>query len=352
MRFLCLVAFIICAFPVFADQEAVAAGRKTFNIGVLYWSGSIPGQLAMRRGLEQEAQLINLKADRPAVKLTSMTAGDDQIGIERQIAQMEKLIEQKVDLIIVQPTDNAALSIPLKKANEAAIPVVAFDQYINGGTLVSYITSDNYQAGYLGGEYLSSLFPNEKKLAIVLVEYPHVSSTIERVDGFLDALRDCNREYKICGHYQAVEPERGKLAGQQILKDFSQPGSVDVVFTVNDGGGLAVFRELAAAGRNEIAGITIDGDSDSVAIIRDGGIIKNDSAQFCGTIGVVALRTAYAYLNGETVPYHILVPAFPVNRETENVYKGWLAPIPGKFEKKWPSKDPVWEPQLKYQWKK
>ncbi len=53
---------------------------------------------------------------------------------------MYELIDQKVDLIIVQPTDNAALAKPLIKANKQKNPVVAYEQYILGGKLHSFIT--------------------------------------------------------------------------------------------------------------------------------------------------------------------------------------------------------------------
>ena len=186
---------------------------KEYRIGVLYWSKNIPGQVAMSKGLESEAKKINKnakKSNKPSVSLIIKVAGDGQEGIENQIKQMYDLINQKLDLIIVQPTDNAALAEPLKAANKAGIPVVAYDQYISGGILSAYRTSDNYQAGFLDGEYISSKFPNGKEIKIALVEYPHVSSTVERVNGFIDALKQYNQKYKILKSYIAVEPIAGK----------------------------------------------------------------------------------------------------------------------------------------------
>lgn len=181
---------------------------------------------------------------------------------------MTALVKSGVDLILVQPTDNAALAQPLRAANRARIPVVAYDQYINGGELAAYRTSDNYQAGYLDGEYIASRFPTDHELRIVLVEYPHVSSTVERVNGFLDAFDRLHRRYKVLKSYSAVEPVSGRKAAADLLRDFSKPRSLDVVFTVNDGGGLAVVEGLAAAGRTEILVATVDGDPVSVQNIK------------------------------------------------------------------------------------
>jgi ribose transport system substrate-binding protein len=310
---------------------------------------NIPGQVAMRAGLEEEAQRINQKLAHSghSIILMPRVAGDGEAGIEKQISQMYALIAGKSDCIILQPTDNAALAPPLRAANKAGIPVVAYDQYVSGGRLAAYRTSDNYQAGYLDGEYIAAKFAAGKEIRLILVEYPHVSSTVERVNGFLDALQAYGRRYTILRSYFAVEPVSGKRAGQDILRDFPQPGTVDVVFTVNDGGGLAVVKELADAGRTEIMVATIDGDPASVDNIRAGRLTVIDSAQFCGPLGSEAMKAAFQLLTGEHPSYHALVPVFPITMETLHRYPGWLGPIPADFKKDWPSHVPLWKGELK-----
>ena len=313
---------------------------KEFKVGVLYWSMNIAGQVAMKDGLEQMAKELN-------VKLIPFVAGDGADGIEKQIKQFNKLIEMEVDAIIVQPTDNAALASPLLKANKKKIPVIAYDQYIFGGELKAFVTSNNYQAGFLDGEYVASKFPENKELNIILVEYPHVSSTVERVNGFLDALYEFKQKYKIVKTYEAVEPKQGKKAGKDILKDFPKKGSIDVIFTINDGGGLSVVEELRKAKRDEIFVATIDGDPKSVENIKNGGLIKIDSAQFCGPLGAEAMKITYNVLLGKKVANYILVPTFPVTKETLSIYPGWMGPIPKSFVKPWNPNSFKWNSELK-----
>lgn len=334
---LCL---LLCAGLVTSLEAA-----EPFRIGVLYWSMNIPGQVAMARGLEDEAKAINdtaLQQQEPGVELITRVAGDGEAGVERQIVQMRELIALKPKVIIVQPTDNAALSEPLREANALGIPVVAYDQYISGGTLAAYITSDNYQAGYLGGEYMASLFGRERPVNIVLVDYPLVSSTVERVDGFLDGLRDQRLDYKLLATYQAVEPVSGNKAAVEILRNFPKPGSLDMVFVVNDGAGVALVKALSEAGRSDIMVASIDGDPQAVDKIRDRRLIRYDGAQFCGPMGAVAMRTAYALARGEQVQAHQLIPVFPVTRETICDYPGWMGPIPHAFNKPWRSNQARW----------
>ena len=334
----------------FAATATPAESEKVLRMGVLYWSMNIPGQVAMRKGLEDEAMRLNIAAKRlglPQIELLPVVAGDGASGVERQIGQMHDMVKQKPDVIIVQPTDNAALSVPLRAANRAGIPVVAYDQYISGGKLAAYITSDNQQAGYLGGEYLAAQFPDEKSINLILVEYPRVSSTVERLDGFLDALRDHKQAYFVLKTYEAVEPVGGQRVGQQILRDFPSKGSIDAIFMVNDGGGLSVVDVLAAAGRTEIMVASIDGDPKSVDNIRAGRLTRIDSAQFCGPLGAEAIKAAYAIATGKPTAHHALVPVFPITLETLSRYPGWGGPIPEKFTKPWKANRPVWEGSVK-----
>jgi ribose transport system substrate-binding protein len=351
MRFLpFLTAALLYAGAMLPQAGSAAPAKPVLRVGVLYWSMNIPGQVAMREGLEAEARRLTeaaRQAKLPAVQLLPQVAGDGTAGVERQIGQMFEMVKQKPDIIIVQPTDNAALAAPLRAANEAGIPVVAYDQYISGGKLAAYLTSDNLQAGYLDGEYLAAQFPDKQAIRLILVEYPRVSSTVERLNGFLDALRDHGQAYRILKTYEAVEPAGGRRAGQQILQDFPATGSVDAVFSVNDGGGLSVVDALAAAGRTEILVASIDGDPKSVENIRTGRLTRIDTAQFCGPLGAEAMRAAYAIATGKTVPRHALVPVFPITQETLSRYPGWGGPIPEKFIKPWVAHTPLWEGKVK-----
>lgn len=340
MRLAMFVVAALLASPLYA---------RDYRVGVLYWSMNIPGQVAMRHGLEAEAARVNegVPSGGGRLLLETRVAGDGEAGIESQITQMRELIGAGVDVLIVQPTDNAALADPLREANSAGIPVVAYDQYISGGELAAFLTSDNYQAGYLDGEYLASRFEDSHSIRLVLVEYPHVSSTVERVNGLLDALTEMKQSYRILRSYEAVEPVGGRRAVAELLRDFPEPGSVDAVFTVNDGGGLSVVEGLHAAGRTEILVATVDGDPQSVGNIREGRLTVIDSAQFCGPLGAHALLAAHALLLGKKTPRHALVPVFPITRETLASYPGWAGPIPPAFTKPWPAKEQQWRGELR-----
>lgn len=328
-----------------------AVSQEPWRVGVLYWSDTIACQQVMRQGLEQAAEHINHTArsnNQRQLQLLSQHAGNGPEGVERQIEQMRNLVDQqRPDIIIVQPADNAALIEPLQRANQTGIPVVAYDQYISGGVLASYVTSDNHQAGYLAGEYMAAQFAHRQEpLRLVLVEYPMVSSTVERVDGFLAGLKDAGVEFKILKNYLAILPEEGQQAAQKLLQDFPEPGSVDLLFTVNNGAGMSMVDVLEAAGRSEILHASIDGDPESVNNVRQQRLTRIDSAQFCAQMGATALQHAYQILQGRPVARHVTIPTFPVTKETLGHFPGWDGRVPASFDKPWPSHTQQWRNQV------
>lgn len=296
-------------------------------VPVLYWSMKIEGQVAMRKGLEEEIALFNKTAPKK-IELIPYVAGEGRKGTLTQVSQLEEAIKKNPRALIIQPTDNSALASGLQEANRKKIPVIAYDQYIVNGNLLSYITSDNFQAGLDNGHYISSLFPKDKTLRLAVMEYPRVSSTMDRVDGFFTALRREKRKFKVLGRYEAVDPASGTAAAKKFLKDFPQPNSVDVILSVNDGGGLSLVKMLQERKRTEILHATFDGDPLSIKNIREKKNTVIDSAQFCAELGRETARNLIAHLQGKEISAKKLIPTFPVTLNNLRQYSGWMGMPP------------------------
>ncbi|EQC44280.1 sugar ABC transporter substrate-binding protein [Bacteriovorax sp. Seq25_V] len=330
-----MIRSLSISFLIFISLSFTQSFAKEFRIGALYWSMNIEGQVSMRKGLNKEFNRLTKADKKHTYKLIEEVAGDGEAGVEKQIQQMYQMISKNVDAIIIQPTNIAALVKPLKLANQRNIPVVAYDQFILQGKMTSFITSNNYQAGYLNGEYIASLFDDNFEIRLILVEYPMVSSTVERVNGFIDALNEHGQKFKILKTYVAVEPVSGANAGDEILRDFPFKSSIDVIFTINDGGGVSMTKKIIAAKRDEIKIATIDGDPESIALLKAGKNIVINTAQFCGQLGAKSFEILFNYLHGKSIPTKVLVPVFPITKDTVKDYPGWDGEIPRPFKKPW-----------------
>lgn len=75
--------------------------------------------------------------------------------VQRQIQDIEKLIENDCDYLIIIPVDGTSLSDVLEKAKDKKIPVISYDRLImNTDAVDYYATFDNYKVGQILGEYL------------------------------------------------------------------------------------------------------------------------------------------------------------------------------------------------------
>lgn len=73
-------------------------------------------------------------------------------NVNRQISQIEKFIDQKVDCLVIASVDSYALGNVLEKAKEAGIPVIAYDRLIMDTDAISYYaTFDNKGIGTIIG---------------------------------------------------------------------------------------------------------------------------------------------------------------------------------------------------------
>src|SRR3954452_18700733 len=110
-----------------------------------------------------------------------------------QISQVETFINDKVDAIVLLPTDGAALTEVAIKAMEAGIPVINVDREFSSPFAArATVLGDNYGMGVSAGTFICEQL-KDKPDAIV-AEIAGIDSlplTQDRSKGFADALDDC-----------------------------------------------------------------------------------------------------------------------------------------------------------------
>jgi len=107
-----------------------------------------------------------------------------------QISMVEQFTTEGVSGIVLAPLDADGLVSPVQEAAAKNIPVSIIDSSLNGTVgkdYVSYVATNNHQAGFNGGEELAKLLNNKGK--VVLLRYQAGSaSTDQREAGFLEAI--------------------------------------------------------------------------------------------------------------------------------------------------------------------
>ena len=135
---------------------------------------------------------------------TAVHAGADEAGKEagvtiewqgpsaetefsRQIEIVEAMINSRVDGLVLAPTEGTALVSVVERATREGIPVTIFDSGINTDEYVSFVSSNNYEAGVQAADKLAEILGRSGKIAVVK-NVPGSSSTMERERGFEEAL--------------------------------------------------------------------------------------------------------------------------------------------------------------------
>src|SRR3954471_8578315 len=189
------------------------------------------------------------KAEAAKYKDIDLKVAEGTNDANLQISQVEGFINDKVDAIVLLPTDGAALTEVAIQAMQAGIPVINVDREFSSPFAArTTVLGDNYGMGVSAGTYICEKLGSKKDA--VVAEIAGIDSlplTQDRSRGFKDALGDCG--LKVSNRVAAdFTVQGGEAAGSQLLA--SAP-KIDAIWNHDDDQGVGVLAAIDAAGRNE-----------------------------------------------------------------------------------------------------
>ena len=87
----------------------------------------------------------------------------------RQVRDVESLISRQVDVLVIVPHNGAAMTRAVKSANDAEIPVIAYDRLILNARIDYYLTFDNVKVGEVQGGYAAARLPKDRTARVVRI---------------------------------------------------------------------------------------------------------------------------------------------------------------------------------------
>ncbi|MFS0603046.1 ribose ABC transporter substrate-binding protein RbsB [Peribacillus frigoritolerans] len=279
------------------DKKEKKDSMKDVKVGVSISTLNNPFFVSLKDGIEK-------KAKDKGMKVTVVDAQDDTA---KQISGIEDLILQKVDVLLVNPTDSAAISSAVKDANNAGIPVITIDRSSDEGDIETFIASDNVAGGEMAAEYLVKEL-GEKAKVVELEGVSGASATRERGKGFHNI---ADKQLEVLTS-QTAEFDRTK--GLNVMENILQ-GNKDIqaVFAHNDEMALGAIEAIKAAGKDIIV-VGFDGNDDALKAVENGEL-KATIAQQPALIGEEAVNAAEKILKGDKVDDTISVPLKLVTKE-------------------------------------
>jgi ribose transport system substrate-binding protein len=237
------------------------------------------------------------------------------LNAQRQIEQIEGMLEKGIDVLILTPVNADGLKEVLTKAHAQGVKIIVVDSDIADAELADCtIVSDNYRAGQLVGEYM---LRTRKKADVVLMTHETATSGRQRVQGFLDTIR-ANKEIRVVGRIPCEGQLEIALPG---MEDYIKMGTpFNCVFCLNDPASLGAVAALDNHGLLESVDVYgVDGSPDAKQLIYEGKI-KASAAQFPSRIGDEAANAIYDLLEGREVEKYISVPVELVTKDNVEQY--------------------------------
>lgn len=289
LKLACLVAAIVL---IAAGWAGVSA--KTYTLGLSISTLNNPFFVDLKEGAEAKAAALG-------VRLVVLDAQNDP---SRQLAGIEDLIAQKVDALLINPTDSSAIVPAVLAANRAGIPVLTVDRGADGGRVAAHIASDNVAGGRMAGELIGKLLNGRGKV-VELVGIPGTSAARDRGAGFNEVVGKYAGIEVVARQEAGFDRARGLTVMENILQ--AQP-RIDAVFAHNDEMALGAITAIEAAGRaKEIKVVGFDATADAVKAVQDGRMLAT-IAQKPRLMGELAVEAAVKLLRGEKVAAYIPVP--------------------------------------------
>lgn len=284
------------------------SGGKEYSLGSTIPTFTHPFFVAMKKGLEEEAATLGAK----------INVVDGQDSAQRQITAMENFVVQKVDAIILCPTETETLPPGVQKANQANIPVITVNRTVASGDVVTYVGADDVEGGRLQGKAVMEAFPKGAKI-LLLRGVMGSSPQRDREAGLEEALKG-HPEFKIIDRvvYGFQRAEGVKVMNTALLK--YGKGDIDVVVAQSDDGALAAADVCGQKNRTEIKIIGFNGESDAFDAIN-AGKIHATILQDAETQGREAVRATIKHLKGEKVENPQITPLHLITKSNIAEFK-------------------------------
>ncbi|MER6617189.1 substrate-binding domain-containing protein [Streptomyces xantholiticus] len=175
-----------------------------------------------------------------------------------QTQQLESMIEDGVDVLIVDAVDSKAIAGAIEKADEADIPVVAFDRLAEG-PIDGYVSFDNEQVGHIQGKALLEALKSGAGAStsgkIVMMNGaltdPNAAMFKKGAHTELDGKVEIGLEYDT----KDWKPENAQANMEAAIASLGKD-AIAGVYSANDGMAGGIIRALKSAGVTDLPPVT------------------------------------------------------------------------------------------------
>jgi ribose transport system substrate-binding protein len=221
---------------------------------------------------------------------------------DRQIQIVDSLVARRVDGLAVAAAERKALVGSIDRAVRAGIPVVVFDSGVDSTNYMTFLATNNYEAGRMGAHTLAGLLGGRGKVAVVM-HAPGSFSTMERERGFEDVIGKEYPNIRIVGRqFGMADPAKSRAAAENILT--ANP-DLDGLFASTEPSSTGASLALKSRGLSgKVKFVAFDFSDSMIASLKE-GTIHAMVVQDPFRMGYEVVKTLVDKLHGKTPPKRI-----------------------------------------------
>jgi ABC-type sugar transport system substrate-binding protein/AraC-like DNA-binding protein len=237
---------------------------------------------------------------------------------ERQVQQIDSLVNNGIDLLIVAPNQVQTISPAIDRAYDKGIPVIVFERKTSSQKYTAFISADNYEMGRVMGEYIVSRLHGQGNV-MEIKGLDGSSPAIERHNGFMDAIK-LTPGIQVVASLQGdwTEPTACETTKQWLLNN--KDVRVDLVFGANDRtamGARKAMQERANGQQPLYCGIDgLPGENGGIQLVRDSLL---DASYIYPTHGDQIIELAVNILEGKPYEKETMLMSALVTRDNAKV---------------------------------
>lgn len=197
-------------------------------------------------------------------------------SLDRQCQQIDTFVTNKVDVIVVDPTQILGVAACINRAVDKGIPVVAIGTVPSDTAhILTTITPNPYQDGFMVGEYVAKSMAGKPIVAAALIGVVGNSTSESRINGMITGV--VYQRMKEKGENPTLE--QAQLAGFKTFQALKTNGKIDDtkldfdLVGMGEGnwteqGGLEAAETILAAHGNKLNLFLTDNDFMGVGALR------------------------------------------------------------------------------------
>jgi ribose transport system substrate-binding protein len=271
-----------------------------------------------------KAQTAGLQAGFAELGIETIAVTDAGFDPRKQVADIERVLSLRPEIIVSIPTDPVATAAAYKKAAAQGTKLVFMDNVPQGmkpgEDYVSVTSADNFGNGVVSAHLMAEALHGHGAVAMVAHEADFFV-TRQRSDAFRRTIGEHYPQIEIVEEKGISGPDFAAEAEDIAAAMLCAHGGLAGIWAVWDVPAEGVMAAARKADRKDLVITTVDLGLNVALELARGGLVFGLGAQRPFDQGVAEAELAAYGLLGKTAPAYVALPALPVSKVS--VLEAW-----------------------------